>query len=83
MDLQILAREEVIDYGTIAVTARRLFAARLGLAWPPTIVAYDRWDTIYVEAADGLDVIDNVTEAVEWANEFIARIERGGDSGTA
>lgn len=53
--------------------AERLFTARQGHDWPPTVVQYDRWETIYTEAATGLEVIDNVTDAVTWANNFIAR----------
>jgi hypothetical protein len=73
VDLQILEQEEVIDMAAVGETAGRLFAARRGQAWPPTVVAYERWEAIYVEAADGLDVIDNVADAVAWANDFIAR----------
>ena len=76
VDLQILEREEKIDMATVAGTAKRLFIARQGHDWPPTVVEYDRWETIYTEAATGLDVIDNVTEAVTWANDFIAQIVR-------
>lgn len=46
--------------------------ARRGHPWPPTVVAHPGWDTIYVEAADGLDVIESVDGALAWANEFIA-----------
>ena len=42
-------------------------------AWPPELIAYSGWDTLYAEAADGLDVLPTVDEAVPWANEFIAR----------
>ena len=78
VDLQILELEETIDMTAVAVTAERLFAARQGHDWPPTVVQYDRWETIYTEAASGLDVIDNVTDAVTWANDFIARaVTRG------
>ena len=73
VDLQILEQEESIDMAAVAATAERLFAARQGHGWPPTVVAYDRWETIYIEAATGLDVIDNVTDAVTWTNDFIAR----------
>ncbi len=74
VDLQILDQEEEIDAGLVAVTAERLFAARRRHAWPPIVVAYDGWDSIYAEAADGLDVIDNVDDAVVWANAFIQRM---------
>ena len=53
--------------------AERLFTARQGHDWPPTVVQYHRWETIYTQAASGLNVIDNVTAAVTWANDFIAR----------
>lgn len=73
VDLQILEQEEQIDFVIVGTTARRLFAARRSHPWPPTVVAYERWATIYHEAADGLDVLDNVEDAVAWANAFIAR----------
>jgi hypothetical protein len=73
VDLQILVQEEAVDYAAVGTTAQRLFAARRSHAWPPTIVAFDGWDTIYAEAADGLDVIEDVAAAVAWANDFIAR----------
>ena len=56
----------------IGATAQRLFAARRSQQWPPTVVAYEGWDTIYAEAADGLDVLENVADAIDWANAFIA-----------
>ena len=73
VDLQILEQDEAIDLAAVNTTAQRLFIARQGHHWPPTVVQYDRWDTIYAEAANGLNVIDNVTDAVAWANNFIAR----------
>ncbi|HQZ33428.1 MAG TPA: nucleotidyl transferase AbiEii/AbiGii toxin family protein [Ilumatobacteraceae bacterium] len=78
VDLQILEQEETIDMAAVAATAKRLFAARREHDWPPTVVQYDRWDTIYAEAATGLDVIDSVADAVTWTNDFIARaVEQG------
>ena len=76
VDLQILAQEEPVDFAAVAATAERLFAARRSHPWPPAVVAYDGWGTLYAQAADGLDVIGNVTDAVAWANDFIARIRR-------
>ena len=73
VDLQILEQEEAVDMAAVAATAERLFTARQGHDWPPIVVQYDRWEPIYNEAASGLDVIDNVTDAVAWANNFIAR----------
>jgi hypothetical protein len=73
VDLQILEQEETIDYAELREIGTRLFAARRAQEWPPTVVEYDDWDTIYAEAAEGLDVLPNVTEAVAWANDQIAR----------
>lgn len=73
VDLQILVQEETVDPLAVGATAQRLFVARRSHSWPPTIVAFDGWDTIYAEAAVGLDVIEDVGAAVDWANDFIAR----------
>ena len=74
VDLQILVQEETVDLDKVGVVGHRLFTARRTHAWPPVVVEYPSWATIYREAADGLDVLDDVTDAVAWANEFIARI---------
>lgn len=73
VDLQILAQEETIDYAELREIGTRLFAARRAQEWPPTVVAYDDWDTIYAEAAEGLDVLPTVGDAVAWANDLVAR----------
>lgn len=69
VDLQVIVREENPDLAAAGVTAARLFAARGKQAWKPVVVAYDRWDSIYADAAAGLDVLPTVEEAVRWANE--------------
>jgi hypothetical protein len=74
VDLQILEQEETIDMALVASTGARLFAARRAHAWPPIVVAHAGWGSIYAEAADGLDVLDNVDNAVAWANDFIGRV---------
>jgi hypothetical protein len=73
VDLQILEQEETLDMVAVGKTAERLFAARRSQTWPPAVVAYEGWEMIYAEAADGLEVIDNVADAVAWANDFIRR----------
>jgi predicted nucleotidyltransferase component of viral defense system len=73
VDLQILEQEERIDMTAVDAVATRLFDARRGTPWPPTVRAYEGWDTIYASATDGLDVLQDVHAAVEWANDFIAR----------
>jgi len=76
VDLQILDQEERIDMAAVDAVATRLFDARRGTPWPPTVRAYEGWDTIYAAAAENLDVLADVNAAVEWANDFIARATR-------
>ena len=74
VDLQILDRRESLDLGQVAATCSRLFEYRQQQVWPPTIVAGEQWKTLYAEAAEGLDVLPRVEEAVAWANDFVRRI---------
>ncbi|WP_108491930.1 nucleotidyl transferase AbiEii/AbiGii toxin family protein [Promicromonospora sp. AC04] len=73
-DLQLLDKGEDLDLGQVGATCVRLFDYRRQQAWPPQIVAGNRWDTLYVEAAEGLDVLPSVEEAAAWANDFVQRI---------
>ena len=73
VDLQILDQEETIDMAVVDGIGRRLFAARRTHEWPPRVVSYDGWGTLYVEAADGLDVLETVEAAVAWANDLVRR----------
>lgn len=75
VDLQILVREEAPDLAGVGTTARRLFASRRAQSWPPTVSAHDQWDTLYATAAEGLDVIGTVDEAIDWANSLIAQVD--------
>jgi len=60
------------------MTCVRLFDYRRQQAWPPTIVAGDQWDTLYAEAAGGLDVLPTVEEAVTWVDAFVRCIDAAG-----
>jgi hypothetical protein len=73
VDLQILEQEETIDMAAVGATAKRLFAARRTHSWPAVVTAHERWESVYAEASEGLDVIDNVHDAVNWANAFISQ----------
>lgn len=75
VDLQLLDRGEELDLAQVASTCRRLFEYRRQQEWPPTIVAGNQWDTLYTQAADGLDLLAGLDEAIAWANEFIRRID--------
>lgn len=74
VDLQLLDKGEDLNVGSVVATCGRLFDYRRQQAWPPTIQVGTGWDTLYAEAADRLDVLPTVEEAVEWVNEFVRRI---------
>lgn len=78
VDLQLLGRGQNLDLAQVAATCIRLFDYRRQQAWPPTIAADAGWDSLYAEAADGLDVLPTVGEAVAWVNEFVQRIAATG-----
>jgi hypothetical protein len=78
VDLQLLDKGANLDLAQVASTCMRLFDYRQQQPWPPTILAADQWETLYAEAAEGLDVLPTVEEAVVWANTFVRRIAASG-----
>lgn len=74
VDLQLLEAGEDLDLGTVATTCRRPFTYRKQQQWPPTLTAGDGWDDLYLAAADGLDVLASIDDAVTWVNAFVKRI---------
>lgn len=78
VDLQLLDKGEDLDLGQVAATCSRLFEYRRQQAWPPSIVTGEQWDTLYAEAAEDLDVLSSVEEAIAWANDFVRRIAADG-----
>lgn len=78
VDLQLLEQHEDLDLASVAATCARLFSYRQQQAWPPSIVEGATWDTLYLEAAEGLEVRLTVGEAVTWVNDFIQRMAAAG-----
>lgn len=74
VDLQLLVFNERVDYPEVRTVCERIFPYRKRQAWPPKVVANENWDSLYLEAAEGMDVLPSVDEAVTWANELIERI---------
>lgn len=74
VDIQLLDAGEDLNLVQVATTCVRLFDYRKQQAWPPSIERGARWETLYIEAAEGLDVLPTVDEAVAWVNRFISRI---------
>lgn len=74
VDLQLLDKRERLDLAQVAETCVRLFEYRRQQEWPPTIVASEDWDTLYAEAAEGLDVLPSVHQAVAWVDDLVRRV---------
>ena len=63
IDLQIIAANGEIDLRSVKDVCMRLFAYRRMQEWPPTVTMNEGWETIYAEAAEGLDVLADVNDA--------------------
>ncbi|HPU12660.1 MAG TPA: nucleotidyl transferase AbiEii/AbiGii toxin family protein [Aeromicrobium sp.] len=74
VDLQLLDKGEQLDLAQVRLTCERLFNYRKQQSWPPTIVPDVEWDALYAAAARDLTVLADVDSAVDWGNDFIARI---------
>ncbi|AOZ72020.1 hypothetical protein BK816_00840 [Boudabousia tangfeifanii] len=75
VDLQLLvSAEEDLDFSQVATTCSRLFRYRKQQSWPPTISSGKDWPQLYEEAAQELDVLPTVHEALAWTNNLISQI---------
>ncbi|NHM13550.1 nucleotidyl transferase AbiEii/AbiGii toxin family protein [Xiamenia xianingshaonis] len=74
VDLQLIVRYGEVDLSLVRTTCERLFSYRKMQSWPPIVVPNEGWDGAYAEAAESLDVLQSVSEAVQWANCFINEI---------
>jgi hypothetical protein len=78
IDLQVIVKNEKIDYPLTKNACVRLFQFRRQQSWPPKIVKGDGWDTLYSSQVSELDVFQNVDEAIAWTNDLIIAIENTG-----
>lgn len=74
VDLQLIARKGKVDLERTCATCERLFAYRGQQSWPPVVKVGKGWESLYAEAAEGLPVIQDVSEAVDWVNRLIEEI---------
>jgi len=74
IDLQIIAKSEKLDYRLIRITCTRLFAYRRQQAWPCIVSKGVGWDMLYGSQSGGLDIFQNIDDAVAWANSLIGKI---------
>jgi hypothetical protein len=73
VDLQLIA--PMTESNLVAATTRRLFTFRAEHEWPPMLSPGVDWGPLYSEAADGLDVLPSVVDAVAWLNDYVARLD--------
>jgi len=73
VDLQLIV--PLTDAALVRATAKRLFKFRAEHEWPPTATAGHDWESLYAEAAEGLDVLPTATDAVAWLNAYIERLD--------
>ena len=75
VDLQLIFAHDAVDLKEVSRIAKRLFANRRRQPWPTLITKGESWDSLYADAAMGLEVLETVDEAIAWANELIAKID--------
>lgn len=76
IDLQVIMKDGNVDLSKIRKICQRLFTQRRMHTWPTPIRAHDGWDAIYDAQKRDLNVISNVNDAITWANELIAAINK-------
>ena len=76
VDLQLVFSQNELDLALVRKTCERLFAHRRRQAWPTKVVAGELWDVGYAAAKFDLPVKATVAEAIDWANELIALIDK-------
>lgn len=74
VDLQLIFQKGDANLAETRSTCERLFAYRGQQAWPPVVEVGTNWESLYAEAAEGLAVIQDVGDAVVWANSLIENI---------
>ena len=71
VDLQLLVPRADIEL--VSQTTQRLFRFRNQHTWPPTLVPNNGWQTLYDDAAEGLEV-RHLDEAVAWLNDYLQKL---------
>lgn len=74
IDLQVIMKEGEVDLSRVQTICRRLFAHRHTHPWPTHVRMRDEWRAIYNAQKRDLNVIDDIADAVKWANDLIDSI---------
>ena len=75
VDLQLIMGNADVDLARTRRVCVRLFAYRKAQQWPPRVVSGEGWGELYATQAEGLDVLSDLSEAIEWANVLVSRID--------
>lgn len=59
-----------------AAVCRELFRYRRKQPWPTSVVKNENWEAAYADQKGNLNVLPTVDEAIAWANELIASIDK-------
>ena len=76
VDLQLIYNHGEVKAQEVHRIAVRLFANRHRQPWPPKVLKKATWEELYLDAKGDLPVLPTVDEAIAWANELIARIDK-------
>ena len=76
IDLQLIIAGGGIDIAKTAGLCRSLFRYRKVHEWPPRVEKGEGWEAMYNDQKGELPVLPTVDEAVVWANELIAKIDK-------
>lgn len=75
VDLQVQIAEGEVNLAETRVICERLFNYRKLQSWPPVVARGEDWESLYADAALGLQVLPTVDEAIDWANRLIESID--------
>lgn len=75
IDLHLILDRTVIDMMKTRQICIRLFAFRRMQSWPPQIVTGSDWESLYEVSRGRTGTSKSLAEAIEWANDLIARID--------
>ena len=75
IDLQVIVTRGDLDWALTRETCERLFSYRKRQEWPPIIIKHEGWDGLYAAQLLEEPILQNVDEAVDWANELVEKIQ--------
>lgn len=74
IDLQVIMARGDVDLAKTRAACERLFAYRQMQAWPAKVNKGENWAEAYAQQLLGQPVLQDVDDAIEWANNLITKI---------